>query len=53
MADLLRKRPNVLPVDRLWMNPDCGLKTRGWPETREALDNLVAAAHSLRAEFGR
>ncbi|MET0131416.1 MAG: hypothetical protein ABW207_12195 [Stenotrophomonas chelatiphaga] len=32
------------------MNPDCGLKTRGWPETRAALQALVAAAAELRAE---
>jgi len=33
----------------LWVNPDCGLKTRGWPETREALANLVEAAHRRRS----
>ncbi|MFJ8078435.1 hypothetical protein ACIQ7Q_32025 [Streptomyces sp. NPDC096176] len=32
--------------------PDCGLKTRGWPETREALDNLVAVARDVRAGLG-
>jgi 5-methyltetrahydropteroyltriglutamate--homocysteine methyltransferase len=35
--------------ERLWVNPDCGLKTRGWPETRAALANLVEAAHRRRA----
>jgi len=34
----------------LWVNPDCGLKTRGWPETRRALENMVNAAKRLRAE---
>ena len=35
--------------DRLWVNPDCGLKTRAWPETRAALTNLVEVAHRRRA----
>jgi 5-methyltetrahydropteroyltriglutamate--homocysteine methyltransferase len=38
----------VLPPGNLWVNPDCGLKTRGWPETRAALANLVEAARRLR-----
>ncbi|WP_398867015.1 hypothetical protein, partial [Streptomyces stephensoniae] len=33
------------------VNPDCGLKTRGWPETRTSLENLVAAAREIRAEL--
>nr|WP_321396490.1 5-methyltetrahydropteroyltriglutamate--homocysteine S-methyltransferase [uncultured Desulfobacter sp.] len=37
-----------IPKERLWINPDCGLKTRGWPETKAALKNLVAAARVLR-----
>jgi 5-methyltetrahydropteroyltriglutamate--homocysteine methyltransferase len=36
--------------EQLWVNPDCGLKTRGWPETRAALTNLVAVARRRRAE---
>jgi len=35
----------------LWVNPDCGLKTRGWEETRGALRHMVAAAQALRAEI--
>ncbi len=35
--------------ERLWVNPDCGLKTRGWNEVRPALANMVAAAHRRRA----
>ena len=50
MTDLLRKAAAVIPADRLWVNPDCGLKTRGWPETEESLRNLIAAAQALRAE---
>ena len=39
-----------IPREQLWVNPDCGLKTRGWPETRAALANLVAVAQRRRAE---
>lgn len=48
MITLLRKAASVIPAERLWVNPDCGLKTRGWPETEAALKNLVAAARALR-----
>ena len=48
---LLRKGLEALPPERLWVNPDCGLKTRGWPETRASLENLVAAAHAVRREL--
>ncbi|WP_263164615.1 5-methyltetrahydropteroyltriglutamate--homocysteine S-methyltransferase [Streptomyces sp. SCSIO ZS0520] len=48
---LLRKGLEAIPAERLWVNPDCGLKTRGWPETRRSLASLVAAARSLRAEL--
>ncbi|MFG2616478.1 5-methyltetrahydropteroyltriglutamate--homocysteine S-methyltransferase [Streptomyces sp. NPDC048507] len=50
-AGLLRKGLAAIPAERLWVNPDCGLKTRGWPETRASLENLVAAAHEVRAEL--
>ncbi len=50
MAALLRKAAEVVPRDRLWVNPDCGLKTRAWPETRAALRNMVAAAELLRSD---
>jgi len=42
--DLLTRAIAVLGADRLWASPDCGLKTRGWPEVEAALANLVAAA---------
>ena len=48
MVTLLRKAASVIPVERLWVNPDCGLKTRAWPETEAALANLVAAARAMR-----
>ncbi|MGW0966425.1 5-methyltetrahydropteroyltriglutamate--homocysteine S-methyltransferase [Streptomyces sp. NPDC002516] len=50
-TDLLRVGLRALPAERLWVNPDCGLKTRGWPETSAALEHLVAAARALRAEL--
>ena len=50
MEALLRKAAQRIPVERLWVNPDCGLKTRGWTETHLALANMVQAAQKLRAE---
>ncbi|MFJ4878953.1 5-methyltetrahydropteroyltriglutamate--homocysteine S-methyltransferase [Streptomyces sp. NPDC088745] len=50
-AALLRKGLEAIPPQRLWVNPDCGLKTRGWPETRASLENLVAAARTVRDEL--
>ncbi|OMI40845.1 5-methyltetrahydropteroyltriglutamate--homocysteine S-methyltransferase [Streptomyces sparsogenes] len=50
-AALLRTGLKAIPAERLWVNPDCGLKTRGWPETRAALENLVAAARTVRSEL--
>ncbi|AUY53989.1 5-methyltetrahydropteroyltriglutamate--homocysteine S-methyltransferase [Streptomyces sp. CB01881] len=46
---LLRKALRHLPAERLWVNPDCGLKTRAWAEVRPALEHLVAAAREVRA----
>ncbi|MCX4658384.1 5-methyltetrahydropteroyltriglutamate--homocysteine S-methyltransferase [Streptomyces uncialis] len=48
-AGLLRKGLEAIPAERLWVNPDCGLKTRGWPETRASLENLVTAAREVRS----
>lgn len=50
MVELLRKASAVLPAQKLWVNPDCGLKTRGWEETRAALEAMVDAARTLRSE---
>ncbi len=47
---LLRKALAVVPARRLWVNPDCGLKTRAWPETLASLDNMVKATRRLRQE---
>ncbi|MBD1550453.1 5-methyltetrahydropteroyltriglutamate--homocysteine S-methyltransferase [Pseudomonas typographi] len=51
MLALLRRAAARVPAERLWVNPDCGLKTRAWPETQAALQNMVAAAKQLRAEM--
>jgi 5-methyltetrahydropteroyltriglutamate--homocysteine methyltransferase len=51
MEALIEKAAQVLPIDNLWVNPDCGLKTRGWAEVRPALANLVSAAKRLRIRF--
>jgi 5-methyltetrahydropteroyltriglutamate--homocysteine methyltransferase len=49
MASLLKAAAQRLPADQLWVNPDCGLKTRKWPEVRLAVENMVAAAQAARA----
>ncbi|MBP4139468.1 5-methyltetrahydropteroyltriglutamate--homocysteine S-methyltransferase [Flavobacterium geliluteum] len=48
MVRLLEKASAVVPVDQLWVNPDCGLKTRHWEETKKALVEMVAAAQQMR-----
>ena len=49
MVRLLEKASAVIPVDQLWVNPDCGLKTRHWDETKKALIEMVNAAQEMRA----
>ncbi|MBI1301309.1 MAG: 5-methyltetrahydropteroyltriglutamate--homocysteine S-methyltransferase [Alphaproteobacteria bacterium] len=48
MVELLEKAKNVLDERQIWVNPDCGLKTRGWPEVKAALKNMVEAAKIMR-----
>ena len=48
MLRLMHKALAVIPAGRLWINPDCGLKTRGWPEVEAALQNMVSVAKQLR-----
>jgi 5-methyltetrahydropteroyltriglutamate--homocysteine methyltransferase len=48
IVQLMRKAAERIPADRLWVNPDCGLKTRQWEEVLPALTNMVAAARTLR-----
>jgi 5-methyltetrahydropteroyltriglutamate--homocysteine methyltransferase len=52
LDDLLDRAIAKLGSQRLWVNPDCGLKTRDWPETRASLANLVAAAQRARSRVG-
>ncbi|GAB6033800.1 5-methyltetrahydropteroyltriglutamate--homocysteine S-methyltransferase [Galenea microaerophila] len=51
MVTLLEKAAESIPVERLWVNPDCGLKTRAWAETIPSLENMVKAAKTLREKY--
>src|SRR5690625_2889481 len=53
IVDLIERATKRIPVSQLWVNPDCGLKTRGWKETRPALEALVSAAQTLRKQFAQ
>ncbi len=53
MVGLMERAKQVLPNHRLWMNPDCGLKTRGWREVEQALANMVEAAKVMRSRVDR
>ncbi|MDR2033203.1 MAG: 5-methyltetrahydropteroyltriglutamate--homocysteine S-methyltransferase [Helicobacteraceae bacterium] len=53
MAELLRKALKHIPKEQLWVNPDCGLKTRQWEEAYPSLENMVAAAKQIRAELNK
>lgn len=50
LSQLIGLAADAVPVSRLWVNPDCGLKTRGYAETKASLENLVAATRQVRAE---
>ncbi|MCE8021994.1 5-methyltetrahydropteroyltriglutamate--homocysteine S-methyltransferase [Halomonas sp. MCCC 1A11036] len=52
MVQLMEKAAERIPVERLWVNPDCGLKTRAWEEVEPALANMVEAARKLRRRHG-
>jgi len=49
MTALLEEALKVIPAERLWINPDCGLKTRDWPEALASLRNMMSAARAVRA----
>jgi 5-methyltetrahydropteroyltriglutamate--homocysteine methyltransferase len=53
MVKLLERACEVIPAERLWVNPDCGLKTRGWVETEAALGQMVEAARVMRERLSR
>ncbi len=48
MLDIVKRSLEKIPKENFWLNPDCGLKTRGWPETKESLRNLMEAAKIMR-----
>ena len=48
MEALIRKALEVLDPEQMWVNPDCGLKTRRWVEVRPSLENMVQAAENVR-----
>lgn len=52
MTDLLNKATKVLDPKNVWVNPDCGLKTRGWEEVKPSLEALVDSAKELRSQAG-
>lgn len=51
IVSLLQAAANKIPVEQLWVNPDCGLKTRTWDEVKPALENLLGAAKEFRAKL--
>lgn len=51
MVNLMEKAAKAIPLAQLWVNPDCGLKTRDWPETETALKHMVTAATILREKY--
>ena len=53
MVELMEKAAQRIPAQRLWVNPDCGLKTRGWNEVKPALSNMVAASKLLSDKYQR
>ena len=53
MVELLEKAARVIDPKRLWVNPDCGLKTRGWEETKISLQRMIEAAHKIREKLSK
>ncbi len=51
MRTTVERALKVIPKENFWINPDCGLKTRGWEETTKALKNMVAVARELREAY--
>jgi 5-methyltetrahydropteroyltriglutamate--homocysteine methyltransferase len=49
MTDIVKRSLRQIPKENFWLNPDCGLKTRDWPETEASLKNLVEVASELRS----
>jgi 5-methyltetrahydropteroyltriglutamate--homocysteine methyltransferase len=53
LVEQIEELIKVLPVEKLWVNPDCGLKTRKWPETTPSLKNMVEATKIVRAKLNK
>ena len=51
MTDRIKEMSKILDPKLLWVNPDCGLKTRSWPECTAQLQAMVAAARNARQDF--
>ena len=51
IVQALKRMQEVLDDRQIWVNPDCGLKTRGWPETVAALENMCKAAAETRKQL--
>ncbi len=51
MEHLIKVAAKRIPAQRLWVNPDCGLKTRGWPEVKDSLRHMVTATQALRRQY--
>jgi len=49
----MEKAAQRIPAERLWVNPDCGLKTRNWEEVKPALRNMIAASRYLSSQVER
>jgi 5-methyltetrahydropteroyltriglutamate--homocysteine methyltransferase len=53
IIDLLHKAATYINPELLWVNPDCGLKTRGWDETKKSLIKMIEAAQIIRKEYSK
>jgi 5-methyltetrahydropteroyltriglutamate--homocysteine methyltransferase len=51
LEQLIQKAVDVIDIKNLWINPDCGLKTRGWPEVEATLENMIKATENVRAKI--
>ena len=51
LEQLTQKAVDVIDIRNLWINPDCGLKTRGWPEVEATLSNMIQATKNIRAKI--
>jgi 5-methyltetrahydropteroyltriglutamate--homocysteine methyltransferase len=51
MTEIVERALEALPKENFWINPDCGIKTRDWPEVKASLNNLVKTAKKLRQDI--